>query len=86
MLSYAKLPKPFWGEATRTTVEMINLSPAAALNDNVLNRVRIRKDVSYDHLRMFGCRTFINIPKDERSKLEDKAKPCVFMGYSHEFG
>lgn len=27
------------------------------------------KDVSYDHLRVFGCRAFFHIPKDERSKM-----------------
>ena len=38
----------------------------------------------YDHLREFGCRAFVHIPKDERSKLDVKAKPCVFSGYGHE--
>ena len=42
------------------------------------------KDVSYDHLRVFGCRTFVHIPKDEMSKLDVKAKPCIFLGYGHE--
>ena len=33
---------------------------------------------------MFGCKAFIHIPKDERSKLDVKAKPCIFLGYGHE--
>ena len=33
---------------------------------------------------MFGCRTFVHIPKDERSKIDVKAKPCIFLGYGHE--
>ena len=24
------------------------------------------------------------IPKDERSKLDDKTKQCIFLGYGHE--
>ena len=44
----------------------------------------IGKKVSYDHLRVFGCRAFVRIPKDERLKLDVKAKPCIFLGYSHE--
>ena len=45
------------------------------------------KDVSYDHLRVFSCRAFVYVPKDERSKLDVKAKPCIFLGYDHkEFG
>ena len=31
MLSHSKLPKSFWGEALRTSVDLINLSPSAPL-------------------------------------------------------
>ncbi|KAG8365142.1 hypothetical protein BUALT_Bualt18G0073600 [Buddleja alternifolia] len=27
---------------------------------------------------------FVHIPKDERSNLDDKTKPCTFLGYGHE--
>jgi hypothetical protein len=32
MLSHAKLPKSFWGEAMKTVVDLINLSPSVPLN------------------------------------------------------
>ncbi|CAH1430673.1 unnamed protein product [Lactuca virosa] len=36
---------------------------------------------------VFGCKAFVHIPKDERSKLEVKTKPCIFLGYGQdEFG
>lgn len=39
---------------------------------------------------MFGCRAFVHIPKDEKSKLDDKAKQqWIFLGYDYvheEFG
>ncbi|KAL6336690.1 hypothetical protein AAG906_036004 [Vitis piasezkii] len=38
-------------------------------------------EISYDHLRVFGCKAFVHIPKDERSKLDAKTRPCVFIGY-----
>ncbi|GJW74762.1 putative RNA-directed DNA polymerase [Tanacetum coccineum] len=41
------------------------------------------KNVSYHHLRVFGCKASVHIPKDERSKLDVKNKPCVFLGYEH---
>ncbi|KAJ0754054.1 putative RNA-directed DNA polymerase [Helianthus annuus] len=45
------------------------------------------KDVSYDDLRVFGCKAFVHIPKDERTKLDVKTKPCIFVGYGgDEFG
>ena len=39
MLSHAKLPKSFWGEAMRITVDLINLSPSYPLEGDILERV-----------------------------------------------
>ena len=84
MLSHYKLPKSFWGEAMRTSIDLTNLSSLVPLKGDVLERVWTRKDVSYDHLRVFGFREFVHIPKDEKSKLDFKAKPCIFLRYGHE--
>ena len=84
MLSHSKLPKSFWGEAMRTSIDLINLSPSVPLKGDVPEIVWTGKDVSYDHFRLFGCKTFVHIPKDERLKLDVKAKPCNFLGYGHE--
>ncbi|CAN0846213.1 Retrovirus-related Pol polyprotein from transposon TNT 1-94 [Linum grandiflorum] len=84
MLSHAKLPKSFWGEAMRTAVDLINLSPSVPLEGDVPQRVWSGKDVSYEHLRVFGCKAYVHVPRDERAKLDDKAKPCIFMGYGRE--
>ena len=70
LFSHAKLPRPFWGEAMRTAVDVINLTPFYPLNGDVPERVWIDKDVSYEHLRMFGYQAFVHIPKDERSYLD----------------
>ena len=36
---------------------------------------------------MFGCRAFVHIPRDERSKFDSKIKQCIFLGYpKDEFG
>ena len=84
MLSHAKLPKSFWGEALMTAVDLINLSPSAPLNGDVPNKFLTGKDVSYNHLKVFGCRAFVHIPKDERSKLDSKSKKYILMGYRNE--
>ena len=70
-----------------TAVDVINLSPCYPLNGDVPERVWTGKDVSYEHLRVFGCRAFVHIPKDERSKLDSKSRQCIFLGYRRdEFG
>ena len=84
MLSDAKLPKTFWGEAMHTVVYLINRSPSAPLNGEVPEKVWTGQDPSYSHLRVFGCRASVHVPKDERSKLDMKIRQCVFLGYGDE--
>lgn len=87
LLSEAKLSPSFWGEALYTAAHVINLSPAYALDGDVPENVWLGKKPSYDHLRVFGCKAFVHIPKDERSKLDAKTKQCIFLGYGQdEFG
>jgi len=87
MLSHAKLSTSFWGEAMKTAVAMINLSPSIPLEFNVPDRVWKGKDVSYAYLRVFGCRVFVHVSRDERSKLDNKTKQCIFLGSKvDEFG
>ena len=58
LLSEAKLSNSFWDEALLTTAHVINISPAVALQSDVPNSVWYGKNVSYDHLRVFGCKSF----------------------------
>jgi len=87
MLSEAKLSKHFWGEALYTAMHVINLSLVVALHSEVPNKIWFGKNVKYDHLRVFGCKVFVHVPKDERSKLDAKSRQCIFIGYdANEFG
>lgn len=74
ILSHAKLPKSFWGEAVSTIVDIINLSPSVPLDGDIPEEVWSGKKVFYNHLKVFGCRAFVHIPKDERAKLDSKTK------------
>lgn len=67
-----------------TTSYLINLSPSVPLDGDVAERVWIGKEVSYRHLRVFGCRAFVHVPKDERSKFDDKAKQCIFLCFTDD--
>lgn len=74
MLSDAKLSKLFWKEAMDTIFDLINLSYLTLLDGDVPARVWTKRDVSYKYLRVFGYRAYVYVLKDERSKLDDKAK------------
>ena len=42
----------------------------------------MKSDVS--HLKVFGCIAYVHVPNELRTKLDPKAKKCVFIGYSLE--
>ena len=78
LLSEAKLSNSSWGKALLTVAHVINLSPVVALESDVPNSVWYGKDVSYDRLRVFGCKAFVHVSKDERSKLDAKTKQHIY--------
>ena len=87
MLRKDNLPKSFWGEAVVTACYLINKSPSVPLDFDIPKRVWIGKDFSYSHLKVFGCKAFVHVPKEQRSKLDSKSTPCIFVGYGDaEFG
>ena len=87
MLAHAKLSKKFWAEALATTTYVINISPSAPLDGDVPQRVWTGKEVSYQHMKVFGCLAYVHVAKDKRGKFDPKTWPCTFLGYGDdEFG
>lgn len=68
----------------RIIMDLINLSPSNPLNVEVPKKVKTTKNVSYDYLWVFGCRAFIHVLKDERTKLDSRIMQCIFLRYIHE--
>ena len=60
---------------------MKNRSPTLALVDKTPHEVWSSKKPSIAHLRVFGCDAFMHVPKEKRSKLDNKAEKCIFVGY-----
>ena len=81
MLTAAKFLKSFWGAVVLTACYLINKSPSALLEFDFLEKVWTSKEISYNHLKVFRCKAFIHVPKEQRSKLDDKALPCIFISY-----
>ena len=65
----SKIVEFIWDEALLTFTHVINISPIVSLQSDVPNSVWYGKDVYYDHLTVFGCKNFVHMQKDERSKL-----------------
>ena len=84
MLAHANLSKTLWVDALMTTTYVINRSPSAPLDGDVPQRVWTGKDVSYRHLKVFGCLAYVHVAKDKWGKLDLKTRPCIFLGYGDD--
>jgi transposase InsO family protein len=84
MMKGKNLSNTFWAEAINTTVYLKNISPTRCL-DNVTDFKALYGSKPVVHnLKVFGCKDFAHIPKENRKKLVAKAIKCIFIGYCSE--
>ena len=57
------LEKKVWVEAMNVACYLINKSPRAALDGKVADEAWTSSPVDYSGLRVFGCPTYVHIPK-----------------------
>ena len=81
MLINAKFPQTFWAKALSTAVYLRNRSPTKSLAGMTPFEAWKGHKPNVNHLRVFGCTVYAHIEKDERSKLDSKARKCVLLGY-----
>ena len=80
MLSGASLEQRIWAEAVATACYLINRSPIVALFGKTPMEVWSGKKPLVRHLHVFGCEAYAHVPKENRSKLENKVVKCIFIG------
>ena len=81
MLVGAQLSQSFWAEALTTAVYLRNRSLTKSVNGSTPYEAWSGRKPAVNHLKVFGCVTYAHIPKEERRKLDVKAKRCVLLGY-----
>ena len=59
---------------------MKNRSPTLALVDKTPHEVWSGKKPSITHLKIFGCDSFMHVPNEKMSKLDNKVEKCIFVG------
>ncbi|KAL5810289.1 hypothetical protein ACOSQ4_026857 [Xanthoceras sorbifolium] len=79
--------KYLWGEAVLTATYLINRVPSRVLKHNTpLNYLKnyfpTNRLSSSLPLKIFGCTIFVHQPRLSQSKLDARAKKCVFIGYA----
>jgi len=84
MLNEKNLPNYFWAEAVTTAVYIMNRTPIEAIHGMTLKEKFTGKKPNVSHLKVFGCIAYVHVPDEKRSKLDSKAKKCIFIRYSLE--
>ena len=82
MLHQAGLSNGFWEYAVHTAVHIYNRTPSRGLQWRTPHETWDTShvpDVSY--FRVFGCKAYAHVPKDERKKLDAKSIETTFIGY-----
>lgn len=83
MISLAKLPKSFWGEAVTTAAYLTNRIPTSSLGGKTTPyELWYEKKPDLKHLRVFGCIAYAHVDTYRR-KLDDKAQKLRFLGYAN---
>ena len=85
MLQGKGLSNGFWAEAINIVVYLKNRSPTKCLNFKTPFEALYGFKPAVSHLRVFGSKSFANIPKVDRNKLDPKAMKYIFVGYGTEF-
>lgn len=81
MLSDANLPKIYWAEAVSTAAYILNRSPSRVLNDMTPEEKWSGRKPNISHMKIFGCKAMVHIPKQQRQKWDVKSTEMIFVGY-----
>jgi len=82
MLHEKNLPKMFWAEAANTAVFLQNRLPTKLLEEKTPFEVFYNYKPSLSFLKIFGSICFVHVPQIKTDKLDKKAMPGIFGGYS----
>lgn len=84
MMIAANLPDCFWEYALQMAAyvhnRLVSRSNTASKNKTPYEAMFGKKpDIS--HIRVFGCKVFVHVPKETRKSIDDKARECVYLGH-----
>lgn len=81
LLKAMAVPGPFWGEAVKTAVYLLNRAPSRSLNGVTPYEAWHGRKPNVHHLRTFGCTAHVKKLGPGQHKLADRSTPGIFVGY-----
>ena len=81
LLKSMEVPGKFWGEEVSTAVYLLNRAPTKSVTGKTPYKAYHNHKPSIEHFRIFGCVGHVRDTKPHLSKLADRSKQMVFIGY-----
>lgn len=81
MIHGQEMELKFWGEAVNTATFVLNRTGTSTVVGKTPYELWHGKKARFDHLKPFGTKVYVHIPKERRQKLDTKATKCIFVGY-----
>jgi len=77
----SNLPRAFWSFAVVHVVHLINRLPSPVIQNNCPYKLLYNCVPNLSDIKVFGCLCFASTLEQNRSKLDPKARKCIFLGY-----
>jgi hypothetical protein len=74
------LPDALWFEAIKHSAYLLNRCQTKALDNKTPEEAYTNTKQDVSKLRIFGTRTYVQIPKHKCDKLASKVLPCILVG------
>lgn len=81
LLDEAGLEKIYWAEAVHHAVFLKNRSPTLAVKNVTPEEAWTKRKCDLSVVKVFGCKAFMHIPDQKRTKWSPKSKELLYMGY-----
>ncbi|GAB6033792.1 hypothetical protein CHUAL_013970 [Chamberlinius hualienensis] len=84
MLNSAQLPKSFWAEALVCAAYTVNRLTNKRWKFNTPTDLWTGRAPTVKHLRAFGTKAKVHVPKQQRDKLDPTAMDGIIVGYANK--
>uniref|UniRef100_A0A251RQU6 Putative ribonuclease H-like domain, Reverse transcriptase, RNA-dependent DNA polymerase n=1 Tax=Helianthus annuus TaxID=4232 RepID=A0A251RQU6_HELAN len=84
MMNVKQLPNCYWAEAIACATYILNRTITKTRPNQTPYEAWNGRKPNVDHLRVFGSLAYAHIPKQHRSKLNEKTEKTIFVGYSEQ--
>jgi len=81
LLFQSSLPKAYWCYVVTHVVHIINRLPSTVINNVCPYQILYKKPLTYLNLKVFGTLCFASTLECNRTKLDPRARKCVFLGF-----